>query len=213
MLSLTDCVVQHAVDFHTSGWLSVLLLIYHHFDLSAQQFCDALCLRYHYLLSLMPSSCDGCGGDFSLTHSLDCRKGCLITQHHNEIRDALGDLAAFGYWEFVHKPVVCDGIGDSPALIADLGIKGVWIPHAKALFIVQVTDTDATSYVGRFVSAVLFCAEEEKKCKYLSVAKLRYASFAPFVVSVDGALRHEALMLVQRLVDSGLYNSYCHVLA
>ena len=60
--SLTSRAVQQAVDSHTSGWLNVLLLAHHHFDLSAQQFRDALCLRYHCPLSLMPASCDGCGG-------------------------------------------------------------------------------------------------------------------------------------------------------
>ena len=81
--SLTSHAVQRAVDSHTSGWLNVLSLAHHHFDLSAQQFCDALCLRYHRPLSLMPASCDGCGGDFSLTHTLECRKGSLVTQCHN----------------------------------------------------------------------------------------------------------------------------------
>ena len=27
---------------------------------------------------------------------------------YNEIRDTLGNLAAFGYWEVVHEPVVYD---------------------------------------------------------------------------------------------------------
>ena len=65
MPSLTSHAVHCAVDFPTSGWLNVLPLIHHHFDLSAQQFHDALCLRYHHSLSLMPVSCDGRGGDFS----------------------------------------------------------------------------------------------------------------------------------------------------
>ena len=49
MPSLTVLAVQRAVDFYTSGWLNVLPLIHHHFDLSAQQFQfhDALCLHYH----------------------------------------------------------------------------------------------------------------------------------------------------------------------
>ena len=130
--------------------------------MSAQQFRDALCLRYHCPLSLLPGSCDGCGGDFSLTHALDCRKGGLVTQHHNEIRDALGDLAALGYREVVREPIVCDGDNDSPALIADLGVRGVWIPQGEALFDVRVVDTDAASYVNCSVSAVLASAEEEK---------------------------------------------------
>ena len=62
-----------------------------------------------------------------------------------------------------------------------------------------VTDTDATSYVGQSVTAVLCSAEEEKKHK----SKLCHAFFAPFVISVDGSLAigHEALMLVQHLAD------------
>ena len=40
-----------------------------------------------------------------------------------------------------------------------------------------------------------------KKWKYLSAAELRHASFTSFFVSVDEALRHEALMFLQRLTD------------
>ena len=36
----------------------------------------------------MPALCDGCGGDL---YALDCHKDGLFTQHHNEVRDALGD--------------------------------------------------------------------------------------------------------------------------
>ena len=48
----------------------------------------------------------GCGGDFSLTHALDCRKGGLVIQHHNEVRNVLGDLAALRYREVVCEPVL-----------------------------------------------------------------------------------------------------------
>ena len=107
---------------------------------------------------MLPASCDGCGGDFSLTHTLDCRKGGLVTQRHNEVRDALGDLAALGYREVVCEPIVCNRDNDFPALIADLGVRGVWIPQGEALFDVRVVDTDAASYVNRSVSAVLASA-------------------------------------------------------
>ena len=42
--SLTSRAIQWAVDSHTFGGLNVLPLAHHHFDLSAQQFHDALCL-------------------------------------------------------------------------------------------------------------------------------------------------------------------------
>ena len=43
------------------------------------------------------ASYNGCERDFSLTHALDCLKGGLIIQHYNQVRDALGYLAALGY--------------------------------------------------------------------------------------------------------------------
>ena len=55
-------------------------------------------------------------------------------------------------------------------LIADLGVRGVWIPQAEALFDACVTDSDATSYVDCPVSAVLASAKKEKKRKYLLAA-------------------------------------------
>jgi len=164
---------------------------------------------------LIPASCDGCGEDFSLTHALDCRKGGLVTQHHNEVRDAVGDLAALGYSKVVCEPIVYDGNEVSLALIADLGVREVWIPQVEALFDVRVADTDAASYVNHSVSAVLAIAEEEKKHKYLPAAELRHASFTPFVVSVDGTLGYEALMFLQCLAERLSYGwgkSYGHVL-
>ena len=62
-------------------------------------------------------------------------------------------------------------------LAVDLRIRGAWIPQAESLFDVQVTNTNAASSVGQFVSAVLSSAEE-KKCKYLSAAELRHAFYS-----------------------------------
>ena len=120
--------IRRAIDFQTSGWLTVLPLTCHHFDLSPQQFRDALSLRYHRPLSSMPSHCDGCGSTFDLSHTLDCRKGGLVTQRHNEVMDALGDLAALAYKDVIREPIVREGCDTAPALIADLGIRGVWLP-------------------------------------------------------------------------------------
>ena len=82
---------------------------------------------------MMPSSCDGCGSAFSLSHPLDCRKGGLVTQHHNEVQDALGDLAALTYKDVIREPVVREGNAEFPALIDDCGIRGVWLSQTEAL--------------------------------------------------------------------------------
>jgi len=58
-------------------------------------------------------------------------------------------------------------------------------------------------------------AEEEKKRKYLSTVELHHASSTPFVVSVDGALGHKALMFLPHLAERlscGWGKSYSHVL-
>jgi len=108
-----------------SGWLTVLPVSQDHYDLTAQEFCDALAMHYRKPLLNVPSSCDGCGAPFSLDHALICRKGGLINQCHNEVRDAVGDLATLVWGQVVSEPVVRDASADSEALIVDLR---VWEP-------------------------------------------------------------------------------------
>ena len=58
----------------------------------------------------------------------DCYKGGLVTQCHNEVRDAVGDLAALAFKDVICEPIVCKGNDTVPALIAHLGIRGVGGP-------------------------------------------------------------------------------------
>ena len=44
---------------------------------------------------------------------------------HSATRDALGDLAALAYKDIIREPIVHEGSDTVPALIADLGIRGV----------------------------------------------------------------------------------------
>ena len=70
-----------------------------------------------------------------------------MIQRHNEIRDAIGDLASIVYKEAIREPVVQEA-NDAcgvPSLIADLCIRGVWQPQTVALFDIRVFDTDAPS--------------------------------------------------------------------
>ena len=77
--------VQWAIDGKTSAWLIVMPIACHHFELSPVEFRDALSLRYHRPLLKTPAHCDGCGEEFSFQHALDCKKGGLVTQRHNEV--------------------------------------------------------------------------------------------------------------------------------
>ena len=51
-----------------------------------------------------------------------------MTQRHNEVRDAIGDLASLVYKEVMREPIVQEA-NDAcgiPSLVADLSIRGIW---------------------------------------------------------------------------------------
>ena len=195
--------VLRAKEFNLSGWLSVIPLERDQFDLSPQEFCDALALRYRKPMLNLPGNCDGCGATFTVDHGLDCHFGGLVTRRHNEVRDAFGDLASL-VWSSVHRePVVWEVSDDGHgALIADLAVRGVWQPQCDALFDIRVVDTDAPSYCSRAPQDILRTAELDKKRKYLQACQNRRASFTPICVSVDGLLGKETDFLIRRLCDS-----------
>ena len=164
-----------------------------HFDLSAQEFRDALAIRYRKPLLNLPPKCDGCGAPSSLDHFLICRRGGLVVRRHNEIRDAIGDLAALAWGQVRRETVVIEAEDQqSETLIADLCVRGVWLPQAEALFDIRVVDTDAQSYLCHAPSRVLLNAEVEKKNKYAEACAARRAHFTPLCFSVDGLAGSEA---------------------
>ena len=81
----------------------------------------------------IPPFCDQCGSPSSLDRFLICKEGSLITQHHNEIQNAIGDLTAL-VWdsvkcELVVRDVSRDDSGE--ALIADLCVQGAGSPRLR----------------------------------------------------------------------------------
>ena len=97
--------------------------------------------------------------------------------------------------------MVCDKstLSDG-ASVADLCVRGVWIPQSEALFDIRVVDTDAQSYWNRTPLAVLCSAECDKK-KYSQACLDRRATFTPLCVSVDGMMGPEATMFLKRIAD------------
>ena len=149
-------VLQIARDNDLDVWLSVTPVESNHFDLSAQEFRDALAIRYRKPLLNLPPKCDGCGATSSLDHCLISRKGGLVVQRNNEIRDAIGDLAALAWGQVRRETVVVEAEDQhGETLIADLCVRGVWLPQAEALFDICVVDTDTQSYLHHTLDRVL----------------------------------------------------------
>ena len=115
-------------------------------------------------------------------------------QRHNEIRDVVGDLAAMVWGQVRCEPIVSDAAVDpsGKTLVADLSVRGTWLPRAEALFDVHIVDTDTQSYLIHTPKSVFFGAEIEKKRKYSAACCARRAHFTPLCVSVDGLTSSEA---------------------
>ena len=108
-------------------------------------------------------------------------KGGLIVQRHNDIRDAIGDLAAMVWGQLRREHIVSEStiepVGET--LVADLSVRGVWLPQTELLFDVRAVDTNAQSYLSHTPKSVLILAEIEKKRKYSAVCWACQAHFTP----------------------------------
>ena len=69
-----------------SSWLSAPPIEEYGFALHKGDFRNALCLRYGWQLTNVPSRCT-CDVPFSVDHALCCSMGGFPTIRHNEIRD------------------------------------------------------------------------------------------------------------------------------
>ena len=187
-----------------SAWLTALPIAAENFDLSEVEFRDALNVRYNKNLIASPTFCDGRQSPFTLRHALVCKKGGLLTLRHNEIRDAVGELASL-VWKDVHREPVnreYNPQDETRALIADLFCRGVYVRQVGVFFDIRVSDTGAISYLNRSPMSVLHSAEVEKKSKYSDACQERHMSFTPLVVSVDGMLAPEFTDFLRRIGEA-----------
>ena len=146
-----------------------------------------MALHYKKPLLDLPPFCDGRGTPFTVEHPLDCRVGGLVGQAHNEVRDAVGDLASLAWGQVTKEPIESSSTNPSSVtLTADLQIRGVWQPQGDVLFDAHVTDVDVPSYRSRSPQAVLCSVEVEKKHKYMEDCLAHHVSFTPLCFLTDG---------------------------
>ena len=84
-------------------------------ELGAQEWRDALFLRYGLETPDLPTNCDGCQAKFSISHALDSKKGGLVTACHNELRDGVEDL--------VGKSFTPSHVRDNPLIYSGHNVK------------------------------------------------------------------------------------------
>ena len=77
----------------TGAWLTVQPSTVNGTEMGAQEWRDDAFLRYGLNPSDLHKYCDGCNVRFSICHALDCKRGGLVKDLHNEILDGVADLA------------------------------------------------------------------------------------------------------------------------
>ena len=84
-------------------------------ELGAQEWCEALFLRYGLDPPDLPTYCDSCNAKFTICHALDCKRGGLFTARHNEIWDGVADLDG--------KAFTPSHVRDDPLILAGRTVK------------------------------------------------------------------------------------------
>ena len=162
-------------------------------ELEAQEWRDALFLRYGMDPPDLPTNCNGCKARFTISHALDCKKGGLVTVRHNDLRDGVSDLAG--------KAFTPDHVRDDPLIYSgramsrtkpkpdgsnlteltdettaapevkeqkgDLLIREIWQQGTDSVHDMRAVNTDTISYARESPEKCLREAERGKKKMYL----------------------------------------------
>ena len=173
-----------------SSWLSALPIEEHGFELHKGAFRDALCLRYNWQPSHLPSNCV-CGQAFTVEHALNCHTGGFPTIWHNEVRDFTANVMT----EVCHvctKPHLQLLSGESLTYFTantddeahlDISAQGFWgDQHQRAFFDVRVFNPNARSNRELQLASVYRRQEREKYRKYEQrIREVKLGSFTPLV--------------------------------
>ena len=93
-------------------------------ELRAQEWRDALFLRYD-LEPLDPlTHCYGCQAKLSISHNLDYKKGGLVKARHNKLRDRVENLAG--------KAFTPSHVRDDPLIYSGRAVKRTKATPARA---------------------------------------------------------------------------------
>jgi hypothetical protein len=202
----------------TGQWLLVLTLTVNSTELSAQEFRDALLLRYAHCPPDLPIQYNGSQQKFTIRHALECKRGGLVISRHNEIQDELSDLASRAYLPSavrdgprIHTSRAAElrsspGKPESPSVKrlfqnnctedrGDILVRGLWACRTDCIIDVRITDVDAKSQQSKDPHKVLEAHKREKKKKYLEACLEQRRHFSPFMASTDGLLGKESRTL------------------
>ena len=194
-------------------------------ELGAQEWQDATFLLYGLDPPDLLKICSGYNAWFSICHSLNCKRGGLIAARHNDLCDWVADLAVkdFTPSHLRNDPLIYQGCalkrlkskpagpsgstnpGDKPPEATkqkgDLLIRYLWNNGTDGVHDMRLVNTDAKSYWEKSPVRYLEEVERSKKKMYLEDCLKQRQHFSPFVASVDGLLKVEAMANLKRIAS------------
>ena len=204
-------IVQLSSEKGASSWLSVLPIEEHGFALHKGAFRDALCLRYGWLPSGLPTKCV-CGHGFTVDHAMNCSSGGFPTLRHNELRDFTAAVLSEVCHDVAVEPVLQPLSGESLRYATanvedearlDVSARGFWGGnHQRTFFDVRVFNPMASSYRTTAVSSLYRRFERAKQRMYEQrVREVEMSSFTPLVFSTFGGMGGAATIAFRRLAS------------
>ena len=92
--------------------------------MGAQEWQDTAFLHYGLEPPDLTKYCNGCNARFSICHTLDCKRGGLVTARHNDLRDGVADLAGkdFNPSHVHNDPLIYQGCAVKRTKPSQLGL-------------------------------------------------------------------------------------------
>ena len=203
--------MEMASEKGASIWVVALPIAEHNFTLHKGSFRDALCLRYGWKPSRMPSHCV-CGCNFSVEHAFSCPSGALPSIRHNDIRDLTAKLLTEVCPNVAVEPDLQPLTGEAlshrtsnyeDGARLDVSAQGFWGDrHVRAFFDVRVFNPLAPSNCKTSLNATYRRHENVKKRSYEQrVREVEHGSFTPLVFSASGGMAPAATATFKRLAS------------
>ena len=203
-----------------SVWLSAKPYTWLGFELSKQEFTDAVALRYEFTIPDLPSQCQ-CGKPNSADHALSCPLGGYSILRHNEVRDCLAEVAKHAGMAAVETERHLLPVGTFPLPLTanhapdarmDVFCLGLWGKLQKSYIDVRIFHPGAPSYRSKTLKSLYSSQEALKKRAYAKrVIEIEKGTFSPFVLSTSGGLAPESDRILRTLAGKIVkqhHNSY-----
>ena len=188
-----------------SAWLVTLPIGDYNYNLTKQEFWDAIKLQYNWPIPNLPSRCV-CGEKYDVHHSMSCKKGGFITHRHNELRVLTAKLL-----EEVCKDVEIERMlttltgevyktaNHHPEARLDVSANGFWIKGQRTFVDIRVYDPNALRYKNQTLKQCNAKNEMEKKRHFNErILQVEQGNFSPLVFTIDGSMGNECRAFYSR---------------